>query len=286
MPIRPLSLMAVLAIAAAGLSACGSSSDTTTASVPATSGSCKKGQLQTANDGVLTVGTDKPAFPPYFIDDKPSNGKGFESAVAYAVADKLGYPASSVKWEIVPFNSSYAPGAKNFDFDINQISITPARAKAVNFSTPYYTAPQAVLTLDGSKAAGATDIAGLKDVTFGVQVGTTSLEAVNSVIKPTQQPQVFNDSNDTVNALKIKRVEAIVTDLPTAIYLRDAELDNAAVVGQFNVPGGDQWGLLSEKDSPVTGCLDEALAQMKSDGQLQKITDQWMNSYAKAPELK
>ena len=286
MSFRPLSIIAVLALAAGTLAACGSSTSSDTTSTAATSSSCKKGQLKTAASGVLTVGTDKPAFPPYFIDDDPSNGKGFESAVTYAVADKLGYPASSVKWEVVPFNSSYAPGTKTFDFDINQISITPAREKAVSFSTPYYTAPQAVLTLEGSKAASATDIAGLKDVTFGVQVGTTSLEAVNNVIEPTEQPQVFNDSNDTVNALKIKRVEAIVTDLPTAIYLRDAELDNATVVGQFNVPGGDQWGLLSQKGSPVTACLDQALAQLKSDGQLQKITDQWMNSYAKAPELK
>ncbi len=286
MSLRPLIMIASLALSAAALAACGSSSSSDTTTTAATSAACKNGQLQTAASGALTVGTDKPAYPPYFIDDKPSNGEGFESAVAYAVADELGFPASSVKWEVVPFNSSYAPGKKAFDFDINQISITPERETVVSFSTPYYEAPQAVLTLEGSAAASATNLAALQNVKFGVQVGTTSLEAVNDVIKPTEQAQVFNDSNDTVNALKIKRVDAIVTDLPTAIYLRDAELDGAKVVGQFSVPGGDQWGLLSEKDSPVTACLDQALAQLKSNGQLQKITDQWMNSYAEAPELK
>ena len=143
-----------------------------------------------------------------------------------------------------------------------------------------------MLALEGSDAASATDLDGLKDAKLGVQVGTTSLNAVNDVIQPSQQPQVFNDSNDTVAALKSGRVDAIVLDLPTAIYLRDAELDKAKVVGQFEVPGGDSWGLLTEKGSKLTTCLNQALASLKSSGQLQKITDQWMTSYAQAPELK
>jgi polar amino acid transport system substrate-binding protein len=193
---------------------------------------------------VLTVGTDKPAFPPYFVDDDPSNGQGFESAVAYGIADRLGFATSEVTWVTVPFNSAYAPGPKDFDFDINQISITPARAKQVDFSEPYYTTPQAVLVAGGSQYASATSVAELKDAKFGVQVGTTSLEGLESVIDPSQQPQVFNDSNDTVRALKSKQVDAIVVDLPTAIYLRDAEIEGSKVVGQFPVPGGDSWGVV------------------------------------------
>mgnify|MGYP001443394475 CR=1 FL=1 len=288
MPLRPLLLVLALAVSLA-LAACGSDDDASSSSsstATTTAAACSKADLQTIAAGKLTVGTDKPSFPPYVIDDTPSNGKGFESALSYAVAKELGFSPAEVKWAVVPFNSSYAPGPKKFDFDINQISITPQREKVVDFSTPYYTAPQAVLALEGSDAASATDLAGLKDAKLGVQVGTTSLNAVNDVIQPSQQPQVFNDSNDTVAALKSGRVDAIVLDLPTAIYLRDAELDKAKVVGQFEVPGGDSWGLLTEKGSKLTTCLNQALASLKSSGQLQKITDQWMTSYAQAPELK
>ena len=227
---------------------------------------CAKDQLATLTAGTLTVGTDKPAFPPYVIDDDPSNGKGFESAVAYAVADTLGFTKDEVTWTVVPFNSSYAPGAKKFDFDINQVSISPARAKAVNFSTPYYTTPQGVLVPTDSPYATATSVADLKDARFGVQVGTTSLDAVNDVIAPTTQPRVYNDSNDVVRALKSKQVDAIVVDLPTAIYLRDAEVEGSSIVGQFEAPGGDDWGLVLAKDSPLTACVDKALTELKDFG--------------------
>ena len=161
---------------------------------------CAKDQLQTVADGKLTVGTDKPAFPPYFEDDDPTNGKGFESAVAYAIARELGFEQSEVEWKVVPFNASYRPGPKDFDFDVNQISITPARAKRVDFSDPYYQAPQAVIAAKGSPAAGATSLADLKDVTIGVQIGTTSLDAVAASIQPSEQPKVFDDSNAVVTA--------------------------------------------------------------------------------------
>ena len=164
-----------------------------------------------------------------------------------------------VKWTVVPFNSSYAPGPKKFDFDINQISITPKRAERVDFSTPYYTAPQAVVALKDSDAASATSLADLADAKLGVQVGTTSLDAVTEVIKPSTQPQVFNDSNDTVRALKAKRVDAIVVDLPTAFYLTAAEIPEAKITGQFDAPGGDDWGLVLAKDSELTACVDQAI---------------------------
>ena len=183
----------------------------------------------------------------------------------------------------MPFNSSYAPGPKRFDFDINQISITPQRAQQVDFSEPYYTTPQAVLVPAGSPFANATSVADLKEAQFGVQVGTTSLDAVESVIDPSQQPQVFNDSNDTVRALKSKQVEAIVVDLPTAIYLRDVEVEGSKVVGQFPAPGGDDWGVVLAKGSRLTPCVNEALGAMRASGELDQITEQWIG--AEAPVL-
>ncbi|HSI30389.1 MAG TPA: ABC transporter substrate-binding protein [Miltoncostaeaceae bacterium] len=279
-------LLALLALVAlmTTLAACGDEGDEAEQAATGTiETSCIKDDLDTIEAGVLTLGTDKPAFPPYFVDDDPSNGQGFESAVAYGIADRLGFTDSQVNWVVVPFNSSYAPGPKRFDFDINQISITPQRAQQVDFSEPYYTTPQAVLVPAGSPFANATSVADLKEAQFGVQVGTTSLDAVESVIDPSQQPQVFNDSNDTVRALKSKQVEAIVVDLPTAIYLRDVEVEGSKVVGQFPAPGGDDWGVVLAKGSRLTPCVNEALGAMRASGELDQITEQWIG--AEAPVL-
>jgi polar amino acid transport system substrate-binding protein len=277
-----LVVLAALFVAACGDDDNGDSGSSSTTSAQADS--CSKGQLTLVNSGQLTVGTDKPAFPPYFEDNDPTNGKGFESAVAYAVADKLGFDKSSVKWTVVPFNSSYAPGPKDFDFDINQISITPAREKAVDFSKPYYVAPQAVVIGKDSDLE-VSSLADLKDATIGVQIGTTSLDAVNEVVKPSTQPKVFNDSNDVVTALKQNQVDAIVVDLPTAFYLTAAQVPGSKIVGQFSAPGGDSFGLLLQKDSQLTPCLDKALSELKSSGELKQITDRWMGEAAGAPEL-
>jgi polar amino acid transport system substrate-binding protein len=256
---------------------------TATASATEAADACEPDALELKTDGTLTVGTDKPAYPPYFEDDDPANGKGFESAVAYAIADELGLDA--VEWTVVPFNASFAPGPKDFDFDINQISITEKRAERVDFSDPYYTAPQAVIALKDSAAAGAASLADLKDAKLGVQIGTTSLDAAMASIQPSSQPQVFNDSNDTVRALKTKRVDAIVVDLPTAFYLTAAEVPEATIVGQFDAPGGDDWGVVLEKDSPLTDCVNQAIGELESSGELQEITDKWMGGQAGAPEL-
>jgi polar amino acid transport system substrate-binding protein len=185
----------------------------------------------------------------------------------------------------VPFNASYKPGPKDFDFDVNQISITPQRARAVDFSEPYFTAPQAVIAQKKSPDAGATSLAELADSTIGVQIGTTSLDAVSASIKPSKQPKVFDDSNAVVTALKQGQVDAAVVDLPTALYLTAAEIPSAAVVGQFAAPGGDEWGALLEKDSPLTTCVNEAIAKLNSSGELDQITQQWMGDSAGAPEL-
>ena len=286
------SLVALLAAIALPLTvaACGSDddSDSTQAATSGTTtaATCQKESLQLVNDGVLTVGTDRPAYPPYFIDDDPTNGKGFESAVAYAIAERLGFARDEVRWVDVPFNSSYAPGPKDFDFDVNQISITPQRERAVDFSSPYYVAPQAVVALRGSDAARARSLADLKDAQLGVQIGTTSLEAAEREIAPNRQPKVFNDSNDVVRALKQGQVEAVVVDLPTAFYLTAAQVENSVIVGQFEAPGGDAWGALLEKDSPLTACVSQAIDELRADGTLERLEQRWMGEAAGAPELR
>jgi polar amino acid transport system substrate-binding protein len=246
---------------------------------------CTPDQLETLTSGTLTVATDSPAFPPYFEDDDPTNGRGFESAVAYAIADTLGYAESDVEWVVEPFNSSYAPGPKDFDFDVNQISITAKRAEAVDFSTPYYTAKQAVVALKNSDAADATSLADLADASIGVQIGTTSLEAVEASIQPTEEPQVFDTSNDVVSALKQEQVDAVVVDVPTAFFLTAVQVPEATTVGQFEAPGGDEWGALLEKDSTLTDCVSAAITELSDSGELAEIEQKWIAEATDAPVI-
>lgn len=277
----------VFAVFALGLAAgCGSSGkEKAETGQDVAAKECTPEGLDTYKPGVLTVATDSPAYPPYFEDDDPSNGKGFESAVAYAIAGELGFTDSQVEWTKVPFNASYAPGQKKFDFDLNQISITAAREKVVTFSTPYYTANQAILVSKDSDLEDVTSLDQLKDVQIGVQIGTTSLDAVREEIDPSTEPKVFDSSNDVVTALKQGQVDAVVLDLPTAIYLRDAELEGSRVIGQFEAEGGDQWGALMAKDSPIAACVNEAVDTLTESGRLQEITDKWMSESASAPKL-
>jgi polar amino acid transport system substrate-binding protein len=264
---------------------CGDDDEDSGSTTSVSAESCTPDQLQTKEDGVLTVATDSPAFPPYFVDDDPTNGEGFESAVAYAIADELGYDEADVKWVVEPFNSSYAPGPKDFDFDVNQISITPKRAEQVDFSSPYYEAEQAVVALKDSDAAGATSLADLADASIGVQIGTTSLDAVNASIQPSSEPQVFDTSNDVVTALKQGQVDSIVIDVPTAYFLTATQVPEAEIVGQFPAPGGDQWGALLEKDSPLTGCVSQAIDSLEESGELAEIEKRWMSEVTDAPVL-
>ena len=282
----PFLLVPFLALAfLAGCASDSTDSDGSGSAQTASLDECQPGDLNLFKEGLLTVGTDSPAYPPYFEDNDPSNGKGFESAVAYEIASRLGFSRSEVEWTVVPFNSSYAPGPKKFDFDVNQISITPAREKAVSFSVPYYTANQAVLVTRDSDIGEVSGLDELQDLTIGVQVGTTSLDAVEEEIDPTTAPKVYDNSNDVVTALKQGQVDAVVVDLPTAIYLRDVEVPNSEVAGQFEAPGGDQWGALLAKDSDLTKCVNAALNSMKDDGTLEEITTRWMSDAASAPEL-
>jgi polar amino acid transport system substrate-binding protein len=269
-----------------GLAACGDdddSSDSGGGNVSAED--CTPDKLQTQKDGALTVATDSPAFPPYFEDDDPTNGKGFESAVAYAIAEELGYSQNQVEWVVEPFNSSYAPGPKDFDFDVNQISITPQRAEQVDFSSPYYEAKQAIVALKDSEAASATSLEDVKDANIGVQIGTTSLEAVNEEIEPDSEAKVFDTSNDVVTALKQGSVDVVVVDVPTAFFLTAVQVPEATVVGQFAAPGGDQWGALLEKDSPLTGCVSFAVDELKDSGELDEIETEWISEKTDAPVI-
>ena len=263
-------------------SAASSAAAPTTAATTAASSApaldpCSPENLTTVEAGKLTIGTDSPAYPPYFVDDDPSNGEGFESAVAYAVAGELGFAPQDVIWTVVPFNSSYAPGEKAFDFDINQISITPERAEVVDFSDGYYTVNQAVVALKNSPIAKATSLSELKGATLGAQVGTTSLDFITSVVQPTNDPQVFNDTNDAKNAMQNGQIDGIVVDLPTALYITAVEIPEGSIIGQFPAQeGGEQFGLLFEKGNPLVGCVNEALANLTASGDLQAIQEQWL----------
>ena len=273
--------------AAAALAGCGSDDASTESDSTATASldDCTPDKLETKADGQLTVATDDPAFPPYFEDNDPTNGKGFESALAYGIADELGYDEADVKWTVEPFNSSYAPGPKDFDFDVNQISITDKRAQAVDFSVPYYTAKQAIVALKDSAAASGTSLADFADTKFGVQIGTTSLDAIDASIAPSTDPQVFDTSNDVVSALKNKQVDAVVVDVPTAFYLTAVQVPEATTVGQFEAPGGDTWGALLEKDSPLTDCVSAAITALSDSGELADIEQTWIADKTDAPVL-
>ncbi|MFE6893072.1 ABC transporter substrate-binding protein [Streptomyces sp. NPDC057694] len=288
---RTVRLAVCSTVVIAATAACAPESENSgnaTGDKPATASSCAPGKLSTVASRKLTVGTDKPAYAPWFQDDDPANGKGFESAVAYAVAKQLGYPKSQVVWQTVPFNSSFAPGAKKFDFDINQVSISKARKTAVAFSSGYYDVRQAVVALKSSKAAGAKTVADLKDVKLGAQVGTTSLDFINDLVKPTQKPAVYQKNDFAKSALKNGQVDAIVVDLPTAFYITGAEVTDAKVVGQFENSAGtpEQFGLVLDKESELTSCVTGAVDSLRKDGTLASLEKKWLSEAVDAPVLK
>jgi polar amino acid transport system substrate-binding protein len=262
---------------------------TTTAEGPAESpDACATESLPLKEPGRLTIGTDSPAYEPWFKDNDPSNGKGFESAVAYAVAEELGFSDDQVDWVKVPFNNSYAPGPKDFDFDINQISITPARAEVVDFSDGYYTASQALVALKDSPAADATSVADLADYDLSAQTGTTSLTVLREVIQPGRTINPFEDTNQAKQALNNGQIDGIVVDLPTAFYITAVEIPKATIVGQFEPEGGEpeQFGLLFEKGNDLVGCVNQALASLKESGELADIEQRWLSDVVDVPVLR
>jgi polar amino acid transport system substrate-binding protein len=257
---------------------------------------CAKEDLELVEDGVLTVGTDNPAFPPWFgggtpsgssweIND-PSTGEGFESAVAYAVAEELGFAREEVKWVVVPFNQSFRPGPKDFDFDINQISYTDERAESVAFSDSYYDVNQSLVAMEGTPIADAGSLAELKDYKLGAQIGTTSYGYITDVIQPSQDPSVYDTNNDVISALKAKQIDGIVVDLPTAFYVTAAQLEGSTIVGQFPATGEqERFGMVFEQDSPLVDCVNNALTSLKSSGALEQIQQEWLADKAEAPVL-
>ncbi|GAA1571163.1 ABC transporter substrate-binding protein [Kribbella karoonensis] len=275
--------LAVLAVV--GLAACAPEDNTARSPMPAGADACAKDKLAVKTAGTLTVGTDKPAYEPWFSDNDPGNGKGYESAVTYAVAKKLGFEQAEVKWQTVQFNTAFAPGPKAFDLDVNQVSISEERRKAVDFSSGYYDVRQTVITTAGSKIANAKSLAELADAKLGAQVGTTSYTELRDVVKPKQTPAVFDTNDLAVQALKNKQIDGIVVDLPTAFYMTSAQLDNGKIVGQLPAGGkAEQFGFVLAKGSKLTGCVTQAVDSLKADGTLANLQKQYLTESG-APEL-
>jgi polar amino acid transport system substrate-binding protein len=283
-------LVAVAALAAVAVSA--------SAAVHPTASAGAGASCPTVTSGQLTIGTDNPAYPPWYaggtksskwkIND-PATGKGYESAVAYAIAKKLGYAKSQVSWTYVPFNRSYAPGPKSFDFDINQISFTPARAKVVDFSRSYYDVNQAIVVNKGTKIASVRSIKGLANYKLGAQLGTTSYQFINSRIKPSQQPAVFNSNAAAVLSLKNKQIDGLVVDLPTAFYVTAAQVPNSKILGQFENASGtstDHFGVVLAKGSKLTACVNRAITSLRVNGTLKRLQQLWLAKATGAPILK
>jgi len=241
----------------------------------------------TITSGKLTIGTGNPAYEPWVIGDDPASGKGFEAAVAYAVAEKLGFKAADVVWVRTTFDEAIAPGAKNFDFNLQQYSITDERKANVDFSSAYYETAQVVVTVAGSPAASAKSIADLKGYLLGAATGTTSYDAIGSVINPTQKAQAFNSNDDAKAALTNGQVDAIVLDLPTALYASCCELNGGKIVGQLPTAAkGDQFGLVLDKGSKLTTAVTKAVDDLRADGTLAKLEAKWLTADAGIPVLK
>jgi len=300
---RTMLALAALAIVAA---ACGGQEPTTAGSpsgtpsgtsAPATAAGCaSQNAAALTNAGQLTIGTDNPAYPPWYAGggtkgtgwkiNNPATGKGFESAVAYAVADRLGFTKDQVQWTVVPFDQAFKPGAKPFDFDINQISITPKRAQAVDFSQGYYDVSSAVVAVGGTPIAKATSVSDLRQYRLATQIGTTDYDLIVNVIQPTPEAGAYNTLNDAVQALKAGQVDGIVVDLPTAFYMAAVQVPDGVIVGQFPADASgakDQFGMTFTKGSPLVACVNQALDELKADGTLQAIQDRWLAGVAGAP---
>ena len=271
----------------------GSSNKASDTTATAAAASCDKGSLNLVNAGQLTVGTDNPAFPPWFGGaekapwkvSNPYSGQGYESAVTYAVAGKLGFAKGDVKWIVVPFNTSFAPGPKKFDFDINQISATPARAKVVDFSESYYDVNQALVVVKGTPIASATSVAALKPYKFGAQLGTTSYDYIVKNIKPSKKPGVFDTNDAAVAALKNKQIDGLVVDLPTAFYVTAVQVPKGKILGQFPTVGTpEHFGMAFEKGNSLVSCVNDALTTLRTDGTLASLQAKWLQ--ADAPVLK
>jgi polar amino acid transport system substrate-binding protein len=245
---------------------------------------CSIGKLNLYSAGQLTVATDSPAYDPWFSNNQPNNGKGYESAVAYAIATSLGFTNDQVKWVVEPFDSSYAPGPKKFDFDINEITVTPDREQAVTFSKGYFDVNQALVALKSNPIVNAHSPSDLAGYRYGDQVGTTGLAYIQNQIKPTKTPRVYNTLDDAVSALKVKQIDAIVIDTPTGSYMASQQVPNGTVVGQFPSTG-DHIGLLFAKDNPLVACVNQAIDKLSAAGTLKSLQTQYLSDYISIPVI-
>jgi len=302
--VTALALVAVVVAACSGPAATPVPTDPPAESPAASTGAlpanCTADQLALKNAGTLTIGADNPAYPPYFarrdggntppwedseFTGDPTTGEGFESAVAYAVADTLGFAKEDVNWIVVPFNNSFAPGAKDFDFYITQVSFTRERARAVDMSAGYYFVNQAVVTLKDSPLASVTGITQLRSFTFGAQVGTTSFTTIERTIRPRTETQVFDSNDLAIEALKSGQIDGIVVDLPTADFITNVQEPNAVAIGRFDTGLAEFFSLVLERNSDLTSCVNSALAVLRADGTLDALVDEWLPYQASVPQL-
>jgi polar amino acid transport system substrate-binding protein len=283
-----LFLIAVVALTAA---ACGSDDEATTTPAAGTETAaadpCTKDQLTLVSPGQLTIATDNPGFPPWFQDAEGApwdpttepTKEGYEAAVAYAVAEEMGFTDDEVQWVVVPFNNIFKPGPKDFDFDINQVSYAPKRDEAVDFSDSYYDVEQAVVALKDSELAGAQSLADLKSAKLGAQVGTTSYDAIVNVIQPDEDPAVFDRNIDAITALKNGQIDGLVVDFPTSLYVTAVQVPKGTVVGRL--PAGEEYfGLVFEDGNPLRDCVNEALAALHANGTIEQLQEEWINASA------
>ena len=284
-------LAALVAFATAATIGAARSADAATTAIPG----CNPAGLTLVNDGQLTIGADNPAFPPWFGGDEktkpwkvsdPYSGKGYESAVAYAVARTLGFPRSAVKWTVVPFTNSYKPGKKPFDFYITQVSYSPQRAKGVDFSISYYFVNQSVVGRKGKPIANVRTLAGLKPFKLGAQLGTTSYQYIVDHIKPSSAPLVYDTNDQAVQALKNGQIDGIVVDLPTAFYVTAVQLSDGKIVGKLPTKGTkERFGLVLQKGSKLTSCVNRALTRLWVNGTIKKLQNTYL-ARAGAPDLR
>jgi polar amino acid transport system substrate-binding protein len=282
------SLIGILAVTGLTLAACGGSDSAsdTTAAAGGSGNECTTGK--TLAEGTLTIGTGNPAFSPWVENDAPESGEGFEAAVAYAVATAMGFDNANVAWVRTSFDEAVQPGAKNFDFNLQQYSITEERKQTVSFSDPYYSTNQAIVGYADSAAVGATTVEALKELKFGVQSGTTSLQFLVDNIAPTTEPYVYDDNAAAKAALEAKQIDAIVVDLPTALYISAVEIEGSTVIGQFPASDGmapDQFGLVFDLDNPLVDCVNAALQSIKDSGELATIEQTWLSENISAPVI-
>ena len=287
---RKLHLIAASSALVASLATVSGVATAAVAHTPGAAATCTTANAASLHSaGHLTVATDNPAYTPWFVNNKPSNGKGYESAVAYAIASQMGFSASKVKWAYEPFSNSYQPGSKAFDFDLNEISVTPDRADAVSFSNSYYDVTQSIIALKKNAIVTKHSPAQLKTYQYGDMVGTTGLDYINNQIQPTKQVKVYQSLTDAFNALVAKQVDAIVVDTPDGQYAvskGSGELpDNSSVqVGQFPSVG-EHFGALFTKGNPLVACVNSAIATLRSNGTLDKISKQYLGIYNKVPQI-